>query len=125
MSSLRRLATREIQVARRPATRAAVAPAAAPAKPGFRADLPFAPQSLLGLQRSAGNAAVARMLRRDGRISIAEAAANLKKERYSRPRQPAVGPVRFRLPTTADMKAMVTKGDIPEAKLKDAVALAL
>lgn len=67
-----------------------------------------------------------RALQREGRISTAQLAANLRQGRESLPGAPKAGDrVRFRLPTGAAMKAMMAAGTIPEDKLKDAVRRAL
>ena len=59
-------------------------------------------------------------------IPLSEAAANLGREQSRRTASTlAGGPVQFRVPTTADLKALFTSGNVPEAVLKDRIQLAL
>lgn len=62
----------------------------------------------------------------DRTTSTSDLAAGLAQERDGRPGNPgAGGQPRFRLPTGADMKSMLAKGDITESQLKDSIATAL
>jgi hypothetical protein len=62
----------------------------------------------------------------DGLITIDRAASNLQREQGRRAAEiRANGPVRFRVPTAADMKALFTTHSVPESVLKDRVQLAL
>ena len=61
-----------------------------------------------------------------GTISVSEAASKLQREQDSRiGRARAIGPVRFRVPTTADLKKLFTSGNVPESVLKDRIEVAL
>jgi hypothetical protein len=60
------------------------------------------------------------------KIPLREAAANLRREQDKRAATIlAKGPVQFRVPTTADLKALFTSGTVPEDVLKDRIQLAL
>ena len=59
------------------------------------------------------------------RISLGEAAANLKAEREVRQAGILAHGPRFRVPTTADMKALFASGRVPEEVFKKSVELAL
>lgn len=59
-------------------------------------------------------------------IPLREAAGNLGREQDQRAsRTLARGPAQFRVPTTADLKALFTSGNVPEDVLKDRIQLAL
>lgn len=124
---MRELVSRRDDPVAEPAPRAqepGAEPLAAPAPLGRRQRL--TPGTILSLQRTAGNAAVVRRLEREGRITTGQLAANLQQERARRPGNlESGGPVRFRLNTAVDIKAMLASGKIPEDKLKDAMALVL
>lgn len=77
------------------------------------------------LQRTHGNQHLARLLRSlsRGLVSTGDAARELGAANAARWAGP--GAVRFRLPTGADVKAILAAGDVPEDKLKDSMATAL
>src|SRR5215475_8368337 len=59
-------------------------------------------------------------------ISTQKAARNLQKEQDDRTAQLlAKGPIRFRVPTTADLKQLFASGAVPESVLKDRITVAL
>lgn len=106
-------------------------------KPAAGAGAPARPAGLIAsLQRTQGNQSVARLLhslaqRRPEEVgagapaklvSTADAARGLSAARAAR--RPG-GDARFRLPTGADVKAIIAAGNVPEAKLKESIATAL
>ena len=58
-------------------------------------------------------------------IPLSEAAAGLQREREARQAGILAHGPRFRVPTTADLKALFTSGGVPEQVLKDSVEVAL
>jgi hypothetical protein len=61
-----------------------------------------------------------------GLISVGQAAANLRQAQDRRVAEiRSHGPVRFRVPTTSDMKVLFDMGNVPEDVLKNRVQLAL
>jgi hypothetical protein len=59
-------------------------------------------------------------------VPLSEAAANLRQAQERRTADAlAKGPIRFRVPTTADLKALFTSGNVSEDVLKDRIRLAL
>jgi hypothetical protein len=63
---------------------------------------------------------------RPGLIPVGEAATKLERAQDRRTANTlARGTVRFRVPTTADLKALFTTGNVPEDVLKDRIRLAL
>jgi hypothetical protein len=82
--------------------------------------------TVLALQRSAGNAAVARAIRhRDGLIGTRELASRWQRARGSRTLSPTEPGVLFRVPTAAEITSMMAAKDVPEAKIKESVQTAL
>lgn len=82
---------------------------------------------LLALQRTAGNASVARALTgaRPRRVSVAQAGAQLQHELESRPARQRGDGVQFRLPTAADVTAELNSGRVGHDDLKAGIATAL
>jgi len=60
-----------------------------------------------------------------GTITTSDLAGHLQAERDARPGTQPTGNVRFRAPKATDINAMLAAGKVPEAKLKDSIALAL
>jgi hypothetical protein len=101
------------------------APAPPIATPAVPAPLAARTETVLALQRTSGNRAVTRMLARDGLISTGELAVNWRRARDQRPWSVRHPGTRFRLPTAAAIKAMMTAKEVPEDKIKDSIATAL
>jgi hypothetical protein len=98
------------------------------AAPGVRrAFASLTPDTVLLLQRTAGNAAVMGALARApaGLVPVAEAAENLRRERESRPGSPTASAVRFRVPAPDELKRLYSGGTVPQAVVEDAVRRAL
>lgn len=65
-------------------------------------------------------------MNRSGRISQRDAARNLEKAQENRDAEAVRnGPVRFRVPTTSDMKTLFASKKVPEDVLKDRIRVAL
>jgi hypothetical protein len=61
-----------------------------------------------------------------GMVSLSQAASNLEQAQRNREeRTLRNGPVQFRVPTTADMKALFSSGNVPEDVLKNRAQIAL
>lgn len=75
-------------------------------------------ESAMGLGQSNGGL-------RAGQVSTAQAAGALEAGRAAGGARPAAAELRFRVPTAADIKTMLAKGDVPEAKLKASIQTAL
>jgi hypothetical protein len=103
---------------------AAEPPEAAPAE---SAPVPRDVEAVLAMQRTVGNRAVGRMLARDQRslISTGELAANWRRARDSRPWSANQPGTVFRLPEAKRIKAQLAAGEVPEDKIKEAVATSL
>jgi hypothetical protein len=91
-------------------------------------EVSLSPGALLRLQRSIGNAAVERLIlmRQQRLISTGQATANMADVWAQHPANPrSRADVRFRVPTATDVQAMLAAGDVPEDKLKAAMATVL